>query len=160
MLASTVQFSKYGRGRARPPHTRTAGSSTRTGPPQSACFAPQRSEGGIRPFPQDPTACLGRPPPRFTGPHHRSGSTGRPESVDGQMVNVPPMSNPHGTLVRGGLWTPVIRCQVLLRKEVIQPHLPVRLPCYDFVPIADSTFDGSLPKGLGHRLRVFPTFVT
>src|SRR4051794_9446223 len=26
---------------------------------------------------------------------------------------------------------------VLLRKEVIQPHLPVRLPCYDFVPIAD-----------------------
>src|SRR5688572_6793493 len=24
---------------------------------------------------------------------------------------------------------------VLLRKEVIQPHLPVRLPCYDFVPI-------------------------
>jgi hypothetical protein len=35
----------------------------------------------------------------------------------------------------------------LLRKEVIQPHLPVRLPCYDFVPIADPTFDGSLPKG-------------
>jgi hypothetical protein len=31
------------------------------------------------------------------------------------------------------------------RKEVIQPHLPVRLPCYDFVPIADPTFDGSLP---------------
>ena len=35
--------------------------------------------------------------------------------------------------------------QVLLRKEVIQPHLPVRLPCYDFVPIADPAFDGSLP---------------
>ena len=35
--------------------------------------------------------------------------------------------------------------QLLLRKEVIQPHLPVRLPCYDFVPIADPTFDGSLP---------------
>ena len=34
--------------------------------------------------------------------------------------------------------------QKLLRKEVIQPHLPVRLPCYDFVPIADPTFDGSL----------------
>ena len=50
--------------------------------------------------------------------------------------------------------------QVLLRKEVIQPHLPVRLPCYDFVPIASPTFDGSLPKGLGHRLRVLPTFVT
>ena len=52
------------------------------------------------------------------------------------------------------------RRQVLLRKEVIQPHLPVRLPCYDFVPIASPTFDGSLPCGLGHRLRVLPTFVT
>ena len=30
---------------------------------------------------------------------------------------------------------------------------------YDFTPIADPTFDGSLPKGLGHRLRVLPTFV-
>ena len=35
----------------------------------------------------------------------------------------------------------------LLRKEVIQPHLPVRLPCYDFTPIANPTFDSSLPKG-------------
>ena len=31
----------------------------------------------------------------------------------------------------------------LPRKEVIQPHLPVRLPCYDFVPIANPTFDHS-----------------
>ena len=30
---------------------------------------------------------------------------------------------------------------VLLRKEVIQPHLPIRLPCYDFTPIIDPTFD-------------------
>ena len=35
--------------------------------------------------------------------------------------------------------------EMLLRKEVIQPHLPVRLPCYDFVPIASPTFDGSSP---------------
>ena len=47
----------------------------------------------------------------------------------------------------------------LPRKEVIQPHLPVRLPCYDFTPIAGPTFDGSLPCGLGHRLRVLLTFV-
>ena len=33
---------------------------------------------------------------------------------------------------------------LLLRKEVIQPHLPVRLPCYDFTPIAGPTFDSSL----------------
>ena len=38
---------------------------------------------------------------------------------------------------------------MLLRKEVIQPHLPVRLPCYDFVPIASPTFDSSLPQGVG-----------
>lgn len=37
----------------------------------------------------------------------------------------------------------------LLRKEVIQPHLPVRLPCYDLVPIAGPTFDHSLPQGVG-----------
>ena len=48
----------------------------------------------------------------------------------------------------------------LRRKEVIQPHLPVRLPCYDLVPIADLTLDGSPPNGLGHRLRVLPTFMT
>ncbi len=35
----------------------------------------------------------------------------------------------------------------LLRKEVIQPHLPVRLPCYDLVLITGPTFDGSLHKG-------------
>ena len=33
---------------------------------------------------------------------------------------------------------------ILLRKEVIQPHLPIRLPCYDFTPIINPTFDGSL----------------
>jgi hypothetical protein len=49
--------------------------------------------------------------------------------------------------------------RIIPRKEVIQPHLPVRLPCYDFTPITEPTFDGSLPCGLGHRLRVFPTFV-
>ena len=30
---------------------------------------------------------------------------------------------------------------VLHRKEVIQPHLPIRLPCYDFTPIINPTFD-------------------
>ena len=32
----------------------------------------------------------------------------------------------------------------LPRKEVIQPQLPLRLPCYDFTPITGPTFDGSL----------------
>ena len=33
---------------------------------------------------------------------------------------------------------------VLLRKEVIQPHLPIRLPCYDFTPVANPTFGSVL----------------
>jgi hypothetical protein len=47
----------------------------------------------------------------------------------------------------------------LPRKEVIQPQLPLRLPCYDFTPVTNPTFDGSLPCGLGHRLRVLPASV-
>ena len=37
------------------------------------------------------------------------------------------------------------KLQCLPRKEVIQPQLPLRLPCYDFTPITSPTFDGSLP---------------
>ena len=29
----------------------------------------------------------------------------------------------------------------LLRKEVIQPHLPIRLPCYDLAPIRNLALD-------------------
>ena len=45
----------------------------------------------------------------------------------------------------------------ILRKEVIQPHLPIRLPCYDFTPVIRPAFDCCLQKWLGHRLRAFPT---
>ena len=31
---------------------------------------------------------------------------------------------------------------IILRKEVIQPHLPIRLPCYDFTPIICPTLGG------------------
>ena len=30
-----------------------------------------------------------------------------------------------------------------LRKEVIQPHLPIQLPCYDFTPVIEPAFDSS-----------------
>ena len=33
---------------------------------------------------------------------------------------------------------------MLLRKEVIQPHLPVLLPCYDFVPVTGPTLGSRL----------------
>ena len=45
----------------------------------------------------------------------------------------------------------------ILRKEVIQPQVPLGLPCYDFTPVADPTVVGCLPCGLAHRLRVEPT---
>jgi hypothetical protein len=31
-------------------------------------------------------------------------------------------------------------------KEVIQPHLPIRLPCYDFTPVIGHTVASALPK--------------
>ena len=34
----------------------------------------------------------------------------------------------------------------ILRKEVIQPQVPLRLPCYDFTPITPQTLGRSLPK--------------
>ncbi len=43
-----------------------------------------------------------------------------------------------------------------LRKEVIQPQVPLRLPCYDFVPVTDLTVD--IPESV--RLRVLPAPMT
>ena len=37
-----------------------------------------------------------------------------------------------------------LRPSLLPRKEVIQPHLPIRLPCYDFTPVIGLTLDGCL----------------
>ena len=42
-----------------------------------------------------------------------------------------------------------------LRKEVIQPQVPLRLPCYDFTPVADRTVVKSFP-----RVNVLPSGVT
>ena len=35
---------------------------------------------------------------------------------------------------------------IILRKEVIQPQVPLRLPCYDFTPVTDPTVAACLPK--------------
>ena len=34
--------------------------------------------------------------------------------------------------------------RLLLRKEVIQPQVPLRLPCYDFIPVTTHTLGGCL----------------
>ena len=97
----------------------------------------QDSRPAVLAPPTDPRRPLGRCSTLERSPHH--------ERVSNDLNT--PDGEPSG-------------CCMLLRKEVIQPHLPVRLPCYDFVPIASPTFDDSLHKWLGHRLRVLPTFVT
>jgi hypothetical protein len=152
MLASTVQFSRYGRSRCT--HHRI----TRVG-----CSGPR---DGLTPVPSGPNSVLGQaiPPPPFQP--RGAVLTGLSDELD-RITSAPQMSCHLGTLAQD-MALDATRClcntigsrQLLLRKEVIQPHLPVRLPCYDFVPIANPTFDGSLPYGLGHRLRVLPTFVT
>ena len=45
----------------------------------------------------------------------------------------------------------------ILRKEVIQPQVPLRLPCYDFTPVAEPTVASCPLERLAHGLRVNPT---
>ena len=47
----------------------------------------------------------------------------------------------HFIEARPRIWL-VVHLPFLPRKEVIQPHLPIRLPCYDFTPVIGLTFDG------------------
>ncbi len=74
-----------------------------------------------------------------------------PGSVDvlGRMADGPPVvpdAQHRGAGRQAPAW-PIHAgpCMGLPRKEVIQPQLPLRLPCYDFTPVTSPTFDGSLP---------------
>ena len=40
----------------------------------------------------------------------------------------------------------------ILRKEVIQPQVPLRLPCYDFTPVTTHSLGACLPCGLAQPL--------
>jgi hypothetical protein len=107
------------------------------------------------PIPQDPTTCQAPTPAPTTfhthPPLHGAMSCTHDRHDDQrQIIDVPPLSTWCPT--RGDKPGPGPKPSpepALLRKEVIQPHLPVRLPCYDLVPIASPTFDGSLPQGVG-----------
>lgn len=107
---------------------------------------PHTPKGAGRPVPQDPTACTcptGRPPPFQPT---EAGVLGLNHS-DEHLCQCSTHEQPASTF--GSIRQPghSEERQMLLRKEVIQPHLPVRLPCYDLVLITDPTFDGSLHKG-------------
>ena len=150
---------------------------------QQSCIArvhypvlkPPRAPTGPDPRPARPTASRQGHPENRTHPKRMRVAVREPKSIP---IPLPagPQGNPRsqrslphqhahtnpGTIP--GAWatrrTPDRRPEKLRRKEVIQPHLPVRLPCYDLVPITSLTLDGSIHKGLGHRLRVLPTFMT
>ena len=48
--------------------------------------------------------------------------------------------------IRGGRHPHYVHPMLFLRKEVIQPQVPLLLPCYDFTPVADLTVVGCLQK--------------
>jgi hypothetical protein len=150
MLASTVQFSRYGRSRRSSP---SQGGANRSWLKATTNGRSLRTQQRARPG-QAPGASV----PPASGCTNWPGRLPRPNNQC--STNELPPRNTRPGYGSGRQQCQHCERQVLLRKEVIQPHLPVRLPCYDFVPIAGPTFDGSLPYGLGHRLRVLPTFVT
>ena len=69
-----------------------------------------------------------------------------PFRLTGYPIRTQPASLPFGIL-RERVW-------MLLRKEVIQPLVPQRLPCYDFIPVTNRTLGVYLPCGSNQRLRV------
>ena len=144
MLATTIHKSN-----TTPHHQSRATTTTpRIGatPPGGTTYLrfPQRDEEIAGLLSQSPIVCLAIPSPSRaeSRPAQRLLCTRPPPTTgDGPSItNRPDHRTPTAWAGLGLV--------VLLRKEVIQPHLPVRLPCYDFVPIADPTFDGSLPQGV------------
>ena len=61
-------------------------------------------------------------------------------------------------------WANPLRSDKLPRKEVIQPQLPLRLPCYDFVPVTSPTLGRCLSfpceRELAHGLQALPAPMT
>ena len=139
MLATTIQITNN------PPHTTHTNNTTVTGwlrrqPP------PTRAADAHTVLNVNPTVCL-------KAPHHQTAAEKRfmpnpkthphpPPTI--RAVNTCRHKKTTNTTQQATLHCPPLNG--LPRKEVIQPHLPVRLPCYDFVPIANPTFDHSPRK--------------
>jgi hypothetical protein len=66
-----------------------------------------------------------------------------------EAIVSPPDSSPQGAYrgrrpnKQSACWS---KSSSIPRKEVIQPQLPLRLPCYDFTPVTNPTFGGCLPR--------------
>ena len=55
-----------------------------------------------------------------------------------------PHLNPQTSFSSIRIWHCPLEPRHYLRKEVIQPQLPLQLPCYDFVPVTSPAFGGCL----------------
>ena len=122
-LASTIQFSNHGPAPTRPHPGKPRGQAGGTG-----CTTHGRGPGTQKHVPCHPPQGT---TPRGDTSHHPFRS---------QRCTRPPAH-------KGRRHRRAIEKRKLHRKEVIQPHLPVRLPCYDLVPITSLTLDGSPHKG-------------
>ena len=72
-------------------------------------------------------------------------STSRLSGVRSNQLSYRPLLDIYSFWVFWTLKTKrIINVFLILRKEVIQPHLPIRLPCYDFTPIIYPTLGGWL----------------
>ena len=131
-----------------------------TPPPKQEAAAPPNggprppTKGGGGSTPKGGATGVGREPdsapvrPQQQSPHAQPHNEDAPHQHTASRTHAPPSTPPppaptprtrRTTRTNGQRGTTT----GLPRKEVIQPHLPVRLPCYDFVPIADPTFDHS-----------------
>ena len=128
MLATTIQITNN------PPHTPTP-KPLKT---QARCAGNHHNNGGrqhgVEREPDSVLICIKHLCPTQNAPTpttHTPGSEHMRAQENNQHTNqkASTLTVPHKT--------------GLPRKEVIQPHLPVRLPCYDFVPIASPTFNRS-----------------
>ena len=134
LLASTIQFSNH-----HAPDTEP------TNGPQADAIP----HGDIRKTARRPSLRGGGPgTQKHTHTTARKHPNGTREANDLFHTSTPtPLREPfHGAWATRR--TPDRRPEILRRKEVIQPHLPVRLPCYDLVPITSLTLDGSIPQGV------------
>ena len=115
----------------------------------------QQQQEGTRPNtprvqPHTPIVCPQQATPNRTLSNPTTGRTQTQPESHSSFIDVPPSPKSAAHTRRRTLHT-TKRVRrgikvILLRKEVIQPHLPVRLPCYDLVPITDPTFDDSPQK--------------
>ena len=133
--ATADQQDKEGGTRAHCPRPRQRATPPPTNPPPPPHRAARTGHE------QQAAAPLARKPPATTTGHPRAEHDRSPTPQRSINPGRPPAApRPSRPRAPASTHDPT---NGLPRKEVIQPHLPVRLPCYDFVPITSPTFDRS-----------------